>query len=402
MRARSRRSFSVTGRASFSGLCALGFLFGSAPACEPDVQKPCEESCARLAHCGLLPSALGLDESDCAERCTLTTESTRAPISTCTQEFAGTSKQPNSWCEAKGCARLASCLAALEPDARRLLGQGDLDVSLEPFRADGSGNGAAKPAGSSSTSSAIAPIIASALSAAASNSTATSLPASATDCEGNSTSPPEKNGSAGLEGSGGADWCASMNATEVEFVLQALPPLVTPSSQLIVPCAQAFDESIEHHGIATGVYRAYARVRGVFVNAPAPDESAAVDGEPVAPAEPAATMPEPSASADGGAPALDTTTAIAARMPEPFTCFTLHGESQRLLANQTHSAVIALPDWSNLVSSNVFPCEEGAVFCTDGVDNDKNDLADCAESACSPFCPTSCDPAGDAGCAPAP
>lgn len=308
-----------------------------ASGCDGDIDEDCETACDLLVTCGMLPSALGTGNGDsgedCKQRCALTSESVRRPIQACLEGYRVASGE-RPWCSGgHGCREISACLAQQTDDPVKVLGRTRLNVRLQAVAA----------------------------------TNAAEQPPSSDECKYTTTI--DTLDPTTLE-SDPQTLCTLMGASEVEFVLQSETPEIARGRTQVVPCAYAFSRGVEHVDLPPGLYANYVHVRG---------------SEPVVP-DPQASTQEP--GTDAGAPTP--------RVSDPY-CRTVHGERRLLRANKATVAILGLPMLpAGFESSGWFPCEDTEGTCSDGIDNDRNDLADCAELHCAPFCQRKLCTAGEA------
>jgi hypothetical protein len=109
-----------------------------------------------------------------------------------------------------------------------------------------------------------------------------------------------------------------------------------------------------------GLYANYARIRGTEV------------------AVPGSETPAQDSLGDAGSPSP--------RASQPY-CRTVHGARRLLQANRARVSILHVPILPDgFEGGGWLPCEGTEEACSDGIDNDHNDLADCAEPGCAAFC----------------
>lgn len=324
--------------------CALllASLLGACP--EQTNERECAELCERLDECGLLPSVLGADiggadkRKNCESRCQLSTDSRSSRVRNCADAGAPPSAAEGGDREQQ-CASLAGCLEVAVPDASIL---GEATLIARPALADNAPDTQCPlPDASASCPYWLYP----------------DSPGCRADCNAICGGFPFAEQTAKL-------WCETIGAARgVPFVVRRGEYDYGAERS----CAELLQlpERFEH--LEPGSVQAGIELWGT-------------------------SSPDPEADAGGATGAAD-----AGAAPTPAFCYVFYGSAETLAAGVPATSAIAVPEPALLqcLSSDklVFTCERDGVACADGLDNDGNGFADCADAKCGCSTPTNTPPA---------
>jgi hypothetical protein len=148
-------------------------------------------------------------------------------------------------------------------------------------------------------------------------------------------------------------WCVSVQAATAQlFYISGTRQVFGPT----VACSDGLDRASVFDSLSPGPFRAGVKIRGA---------SQADAG-----------------NVEGGAPTA------------PY-CWVFYGPKVVLGAGETDQTVVGLLEPGVLSSrGGVHTCEDNAIVCADGFDNDGNGLIDCADTQCAAYCQTTPCPDG--------